>query len=146
MPAHSIRPANDRDCVEIARLTNQLGYPASDDMIRRRLQHLLASPNDVVLVAESSEGLLVGWIHAFLSQPLESDYRAEVGGLVVDKEFQRRGVGRELIQRIELWAEEHGAVQISVRCRTTRLEAHKFYENLGYHPTKTQIAFRKPLN
>jgi GNAT superfamily N-acetyltransferase len=107
---------------------------------------LLASPNDLVLVAESSEGLLVGWTHAFLSQLLESDYRVEIGGLVVDKNFQRHGVGRELIRRIEQWAADHGVKQISVRCKTSRLEAHQFYENLDYRAAKTQTAFRKSLN
>jgi GNAT superfamily N-acetyltransferase len=146
MPPCSIRQARAEDCAEIARLAAQLGYPASCDEIHRRLQRLLASPNDLVLVAESSEGLLAGWAHAFLSQLLESDYRVEIGGLVVDKNFHRRGVGRELIRRIEQWAAEHGVRQISVRCKTTRLEAHQFYENLGYRPAKTQTAFRKPLN
>lgn len=146
MPRHAIRAARDQDCTEIARLSSQLGYPASSDEIRQRLQRLLASPNDLVLVAETPDGILVGWIHAFLSQLLESDYRVEVGGLVVDNNFQRRGVGRELIRRIEQWADEQGVVQVSVRCRTTRLQAHQFYENLGYQPTKTQTAFRKTIN
>jgi GNAT superfamily N-acetyltransferase len=146
MPIHSIRRAREQDCLEIARLTAQLGYPTLDDEIRQRLKRLLASPNDLVLVAESSERLLAGWTHAFLSQLLESDYRVEIGGLVVDKNFQRRGVGRELIRRIEQWAAEHKVRQISVRCKTTRLEAHQFYESLGYRPAKTQTAFRKSLN
>lgn len=146
MPRHSVRHAREQDCGGIARLAAQLGYPTSADEVQRRLQRLLASPSDIVLVAETSEGLLIGWIHAFLSQLLESDYRAEVGGLVVDQNFHRQGVGRELIHQIEHWAAEHGVTQVSVRCRTTRLEAHQFYENLGYCPTKTQIAFRKSLN
>jgi GNAT superfamily N-acetyltransferase len=146
MPIRSIRQAREEDCGEIARLATQLGYPTSNDEIQRRLQRLLADPNNLVLVAESSDGLLAGWSHAFLSQLLESDYRVEIGGLVVDKNFQRHGVGRELIRRIEQWAAEHEIGQISVRCKTTRLEAHQFYENLGYRAAKTQTAFRKSLN
>jgi len=146
MSGHSIRRARAQDCVEIARLATQLGYPGVNDEIQRRLQRLLASPSDLVLVAESAEGSLVGWIHAFLLQLLESNYRVEIGGLVVDEKFQRRGVGRELIRRVEQWAADHGVAQVSVRCRTTRLEAHQFYENLGYRATKTQTAFRKSLN
>ena len=143
---YSIRQARKEDCAGLARLAAQLGYPTLSEEIQRRLQRLLASPNDIVLVAESPEGLLVGWTHAFLSQLLESDYRVEIGGLVVDKNFYRRGVGRDLIGQIEQWAVERGVAQISVRCRTTRLEAHQFYESLGYRPAKTQTAFRKLLN
>ena len=68
MSRYSIRLAHDQDCAEIARLASQLGYPASGDAMRIRLQRLLASANDVVFVAESAEGGLVGWIHGVVSQ------------------------------------------------------------------------------
>ena len=139
-----IRPAQERDAAEIARLASQLGYPATEAKIRSRLQRLLTSSNDLVLVAES-ESRAVGWIHGVLSQLLESEFRVEIGGLIVDEKFQRRGIGRKLVQRIEEWANERGAREVSVRCRTTRLEAHKFYESLGFSAAKTQIAFRKQL-
>jgi hypothetical protein len=51
-----------------------------------------------------------------------------------------------LVQRVEDWAVEHGVMQASVRCRTTRAEAHLFYESLGYKQNKTQIVFRKTLS
>jgi len=145
MPSHSIRRAREQDCGEIARLSAQLGYPASADEFQKRLRRLLGSTNDLVLVAETSDGL-AGWVHAFLSQLLESDYRVEIAGLVVDEQFQRQGIGREMVRQIEQWAIERGVSQVSVRCRTTRVEAHKFYENLGYQEGKRQIAFRKQLN
>jgi hypothetical protein len=50
-----------------------------------------------------------------------------------------------LVERVEGWAVEHGVGQASVRCRTTRAEAHRFYESLGYSKVKTQIVFRKSL-
>ena len=113
--------------------------------MRTRLKRLLASPSDVVFVAESAAGELAGWIHGVLSQYLESDFRVEIGGLVVDEQFQRRGVGRDLVARVESWAVEHEAQLASVRCRTTRAAAHRFYKSLGYRKAKTQIVFRKPL-
>lgn len=146
MPVHSIRLAREEDGLEITRLADQLGYPSSSNEMRRRLQRLLASPNDLVLVAEVHPGVLVGWVHAFLSQLLESDYRVEIGGLVVDQEFRRGGVGRELVHRVEQWASGRGVAHVSVRCRTTRADAHRFYENLGFSPAKTQTVFRKTLN
>ena len=143
---HSVRQARQQDCAEIARLAKQLGYPASDDAMRTRLRRLLASSNDTVFVAESDAGGLLGWIHGTLTQFLESDFRVEIAGLVVDEQFHRRGVGRALVKQVEHWALEHGAEQSSVRCRTTRPEAHQFYESLGYSQTKTQIVFRKSLH
>jgi GNAT superfamily N-acetyltransferase len=129
----------------LARLSAQLGYPVSEDAMRVRLRRLLASAYDTIFVAESPEGRLLGWIHGFLSQLLESDYRVEIGGLVVDQQYQRKGVGRDLVRHVEKWAAESGATEASVRCRTTRPETHHFYESLGYGRAKTQIVFRKAL-
>ena len=145
MTGYSIRQAREQDCAEIARLATQLGYPTTDGAMQKRLQRLLASSNDVVFVAEAADGGLAGWIHGVLSQFLESDFRLEIAGLVVDERFHRRGVGRELVARVEAWALERGVEQIMIRCRTTRAEAHRFYESLGYSEAKTQIVFRKSL-
>ncbi len=142
--AFSIRPAREQDCLEIARLASQLGYPASGEVMRQRLQRLLASPKDAVFVAEG-QGRLGGWIHGVRSQFLESDLRVEIGGLVVDDSVQRQGIGGELVKRVEVWAVEQGVTQVVVRCRTTRAEAHLFYESLGYTRAKSQIVFRKAL-
>lgn len=130
----------------MARLASQLGYPVSGETMCGRLESLLASPANVVLVAESEDGGLVGWIHGVLSQFLESDRRVEIGGLVVDERCHRRGIGRELVRRVEAWAVEHGVMQALVRCQTRRAEAHTFYGSLGYIQAKTQIVFRKSLS
>ena len=142
---YSLRRACEQDSAELARLAGQLGYPASGEEMQRRFKRLRASANDAVFVAELGDGGLVGWVHGVLSQSLESEYRVEIAGLVVDERFHRRGVGRDLVQRMESWALEHGAEQASVRCRTTRAEAHRFYESMGYIQTKTQVVFRKFL-
>ena len=140
-----IRNAQEKDSAGIARLASQLGYPADESQVRMRLRRIFSSSNDLVLVAEFANGEIAGWIHGFFSQLLESDFRVEIGGLVVDEKFHRRGIAQELVRRIEAWAIENSATQVSVRCSTTRLEAHKFYENSGFFATKTQIVFRKHL-
>lgn len=146
MTRFHIRNGREQDCSEIARLASQLGYPVSGETMRTRLQSLLASPGNVVLVAESEDGGLVGWIHGVLSQFLESDRRVEIGGLAADERYHRRGVGRDLVERVEAWAVEHGVMQALVRCQTRRAEAHTFYGSLGYTQAKTQIVFWKSLS
>jgi hypothetical protein len=66
MARFHIRNGREEDYSEIARLASQLGYPVSGEMMQARLQRLLASPADVVFVAESADGELVGWIHGVL--------------------------------------------------------------------------------
>ena len=143
----SIRRAKADDCAEIARLATQLGYPVTPKAMGARLKRLIGSEADAVFVAQTADGAaLLGWIHAVLSQYLESDFRVEITGLIVDETVQRKGLGRALVAQVEAWARRRGAVQASVRCRTTRPEAHRFYEGLGYGQYKTQIVFRKPLS
>lgn len=143
MSKQIIRRAVESDAAELARLTSQLGYPASEASMRTRLTRMLESSDDCLLVAEGPGGELAGWIHGFLCQLLESDYRVEIGGLLVDARFRRTGVGRRLVRAIENWAAERGAAELSVRCREERAEAHQFYESLSFQHTKTQRVFRK---
>jgi GNAT superfamily N-acetyltransferase len=143
MSQQMIRRAMVSDTAELARLTTQLGYPAPEAVIRARLMRMIDSPDDCLLVAEDSSGRLVGWIHGFLSQLLESDYRVEIGGLLVDEARRRNGIGRLLVRAVDDWAVERGAAELSVRCREERAESHKFYESLLFRHTKTQRVFRK---
>ena len=146
VPKFAIRIARQQDSAEITRLAGQLGYPVTENVMRERLCKLVASSNDVVLVAETKDGVLAGWVHGFLSQLLESDFRVEIGGMIVDERCHRQGIGRALVKHIEEWAGGHGVGEVSVRCRTTREEAHQFYQSLGFQAAKTQIAFRKKLS
>jgi len=143
--APTIRQATTADASALARLTSQLGYPATGDSLLPRLTRLLASPNDCLLVMETPGDGVVAWIHGFLCQLLESDFRAEIGGLIVDERWQRRGLGRRLVEAIGQWATERGATELSVRCQEKRAEAHRFYEDLGFRHTKTQRVFRKKI-
>jgi len=140
-----VRPATADDAPAIARLSAELGYPVGESTIARRVGHLLASPSDLLLVAASDEGAVIGWIHGFLSQLIESEYRVEIGGLIVGALYQRRGVGRRLVEAVGQWAREHGAAELSVRCQTKREEAHRFYAGLGFGLAKTQHVFRRPV-
>src|SRR3954463_9653430 len=122
MSQHIIRRAAASDAAELARLTTQLGYPASEAAIRTRLMRMIDSSEDCLLVAEDSGGELAGWIHGFLSQLLESDYRVEIGGLLVDERWRRKGIGQGLVKAVDDWAVERGATELSVRCREERTE------------------------
>jgi len=110
------------------------------------MARMFGSSNDSLWVAEGPGGELAGWIHGFLGQLLESDYRVEIGGLVVDARWRRSGIGRQMVKAIEVWAVKRGAAEVSVRCREERTESHKFYESLLFRQVKTQRVFRKRLS
>ena len=140
-----VRRAVPADAARLAALSGVLGYPVDEGGFGRRLEAILARPQDVVLVAEPSPGEVVGWLHGQEQELLESGRRCEIVGLVVDAAQRSRGTGRRLVQAVEAWAREHGLDLMTVRSNVIRTESHPFYERLGYTRNKTQHAYRKAL-
>jgi GNAT superfamily N-acetyltransferase len=143
-PRYSIRAAELGDSAEIARLAEELGYPATPTDISARLESLLGQPNHFIAVAATEEGQkLLGWIAAEERTLLVASPQIEVMGLVVDGTVRREGVGHALIGAIEHWATERGQGNIVIRSNVRRQESHPFYEGLGYRCKKSQHVYVK---
>ena len=140
----SIRRMEPGDAEAAARLSTELGYPATTEEIERRLADLLPRENHEVLVAEL-EGAVVGWVHIQESRLVVEPPRADITGLVVSREVRRAGVGRTLVEAAERWAAERGADRIRVRSNVVRDDAHAFYPALGFEVAKTSTVFEKQL-
>jgi GNAT superfamily N-acetyltransferase len=143
--AINIRGAKGSDAAQIAELCCQLGYPAKPAEIAQRLRKIKPASQHAVLVAESSEQKVIGWLHVSVSMLVEVELRAEVNGLVVDNNERSRGTGALLLCAAEQWASNRGCKSMSVRSNVIRERAHQFYLRRGYEHYKTQKAFRKPL-
>jgi GNAT superfamily N-acetyltransferase len=141
----TIRTARPEDAGRLAVLCGQLGYPASADEIQRRFDPIGQDERHVVYVAQSPDGQVIGWIHAYVRPLLEEDVQAEVGGLVIDETWRSHGIGQCLLQQVEQWAREQGCWAVNVRSNVIRERAHRFYQQLGYSTIKTQLSFRKVL-
>jgi GNAT superfamily N-acetyltransferase len=140
-----IRNADVSDAPRVAELSNVLGYPIEASVMRRRLESILPKPGHVVLVAEASTKLVVGWIHAVEHDILEVGSFCEILGLVVAADQRGEGIGRRLLEQVERWALARGLGEVSVRSNITRTESHPFYERLGFVRMKTQHAYRKHI-
>jgi GNAT superfamily N-acetyltransferase len=141
-----VRRARLEDAHALAVLSSQLGYPVSSTVLTERLAKILERTDELVAVARSFNGAVVGWVHGAEQRYLEASTRCELLGLVVDLEHRRRGVGQQLVAAMERWALGRGLTEISVRSNVVRAESHPFYERLGYQRTKTQHVYRKPLS
>jgi GNAT superfamily N-acetyltransferase len=139
-----IRTARLDDAAAIAAMSGQLGYPATTEQIRGRLEVVLNREDMGTFVAEE-EGVVVGWIHMFGCERIESEPSAEIGGLVVADGHRGAGLGAQLVAAGERWAQgrDYGAVR--VRSNVLREHAHRFYQREGYEPVKRQTVFLKTL-
>jgi GNAT superfamily N-acetyltransferase len=141
----TVRLARAGDAERIAVLCQQLGYPASQEQVQRRLHQIQQDESHAVYVAEQPDGHVVGWVHVLVRQLVVADPQAEIGGLVVDEGYHRRGVGRLLMEQAERWAHEKGCWAVHLRSNIVRKGAHAFYERIGYSNVKTSQVFRKVL-
>ena len=140
-----IRRAGTSDAAQIAELSGQLGYPATPAESAQRLRHIKPASHHAVLVAESPERKVIGWLHVSLSPLLETQLRAEVNALVVSDDERGRGTGALLLRAAEEWARKRQCHSMSVRSNVIRDRAHQFYLRHGYEHYKTQKAFRKSI-
>ena len=132
------------DAEAVARLTGELGYPATADQIARRFARIEGRADQAVFVAEDG-GAPIAWLHVAAHPYLESDATAEILGLIVCEGRRSAGVGAALVAAAETWARRAGCTALRLRSRITRDRAHTFYERIGFRRIKTQYAFEKSL-
>ncbi|MDF2840928.1 MAG: GCN5-related N-acetyltransferase [Clostridia bacterium] len=140
-----VRKAEIHDIGGIAPLCSQLGYPCTFEEINGRINELMNDDEHVIYVAVNSEGNIVGWIHSYIYKLFYAERAAEIGGLVVDEFVRRLGVGRKLMKAVEEWARLMECVVLGLRSNSKRVEAHKFYQDMGYEKVKEQYRFMKHL-
>ena len=141
----SIRVAKAVDAESLAALSGQLGYPVDAAVIAQRLDEIIANHGGVVLVAESDDLGILGWVEVSLQRHLVHDARAELAGLIIDECARGAGVGSVLLRAAEVWARECGVGELIVRSNVVRDRAHRFYLRAGYVERKRQAVFVKRL-
>jgi GNAT superfamily N-acetyltransferase len=136
----TIRDAEPRDAPALVRLLEQLGYPAGEEAVLRRLARMEASPADRLFVAEL-DGSVVGLAGIHVSASLEHDQdAAKVSAIIVDEAHRRRGVGRALLEAVEDEARKRGCALVFLTTAERRGEAHRFYRRLGWDETGRRFA------
>jgi GNAT superfamily N-acetyltransferase len=140
-----IRSVRLNDAVDIARLSSQLGYPVDAEGVEEFLAQIELDSDHSVFLAEHDAGSVLGWIHVFMTKRLFVAPFAEIGGLVVDKNSRGQGVGHQLLDEAEKWAQLKGCSAMVIRSNVIRNRAHEFYVGTGYSVMKRQAVFHKAI-
>ena len=144
-----IRKIKIEDAESVQRLCNiSLGYSVSVEIVMRQIQKLSEDVNHHYIYVYEDEELqtVVGFVHAEVYESLYSYAGLNILGLAVLPEFQGKGIGKELINHLEVNAKNDSIAFIRLNSADYRVEAHKFYENIGYVCDKTQKRFIKRLD
>ena len=135
----SIRRATAADAAEIARLMTVLGHPSTAAEVAARWPAFVAQGNTAV-VAARDDGTLggVATLHrtAVLHRPKPV---GRVTALVVDEALRGQGVGRRLMAAAEEELRGAGCGLLEITSNARRLDAHAFYERLGYERTSVRL-------
>lgn len=140
MLPHTIRPARLEDSAELARLLTELGHPTSDADVQARWLAWVAQGN-CALVAEQSVGDLLGMITLHSMVVLHRPRPVgRVTALVVDSTRRGQGIGRALVTAAELVCRDTGCGLIEITSHQRLVDAHAFYQQLGYVHTSIRLA------
>ncbi len=138
----TIRHASLDDAVELARLLSLLGHPTTAASVEQ-LWSQWTSAGNLVLVAARPDGSLAAL--ASLHQMLVL-HRAEPVGritaLVVDVAERGQGIGRTLVEAAEAHLAGAGCGLLEITSNAKLVDAHAFYQGLGYEATSIRLAKR----
>lgn len=132
----------DVSCIQL--LMKELGYSIEQRDLESRIA-IYYGPDDVVLLAED-RGEVIGFL-SFHIIPLfhEPAYLGRITAMSISSKRQREGVGKALLENLDIHARERGCTRIEVTSGDHRKDhAHLFYQSCGY--VKDSRRFQKILD
>jgi GNAT superfamily N-acetyltransferase len=139
----TFRRATQADARPIASLLGELGYASTATDVIDRVQRSLHGETSLLLLAESANDA-IGLISAELVPYFPNGTTVcRVTALVVAAQHRGRGLGEKLLAHVNDFAREHRCSGIELTSAHHRLDAHRFYERVGF--SSTSLRFFRPL-
>lgn len=135
-----IRQFNSEDAPAVIGLLHELGYEVNQEELSKRIA-LIQARGGAVFVYELNQQIL-GCINVIIDARLAEGIVAEIVSLVVSEASRGHGVGQQLVEYAETWAQPQ-VDTIRVRCNAIRDKAHKFYKRQAFTEKKEQKVFEK---
>ena len=134
-----IRDAASSDAAAIADLAAEIGFAMPVERVAERFR-LLDDAGETPLVAEQVGSVLacLTWHVTPVLHRLTPVGRITM--LVVTSRFRSRGIGRALVEAAEARLLERGCSLVEVTSNLRLIDAHRFYERLGYEQTSLRFA------
>lgn len=142
-----IRPLELTDAQALQEINEMsLGYSFSLEKTKSQLVKLVADEGHFFRgFVDEASGRLVGYVHAERYESLYSDAGFNILALAVHPNFQGRKIGQQLMQALEEAARKEGLTFVRLNSASHRVEAHAFYQKIGYTNDKLQLRFLKEL-
>ena len=103
-----------------------------------------ADPNNELIVAES-DGKVICTLQLTFTPSLsyKGSKRCAVESVRVDSSLRGKGIGREMMVWAIAHAKEKGCISMQLTSHSDRIDAHRFYEQLGF--SKSHVGMKLTL-
>jgi N-acetylglutamate synthase-like GNAT family acetyltransferase len=134
-----IRDAETDDSQAIAGLLKELGYPQDHDHTLKKIRKLSKRTKDRILVAQKYDHV-VGCLSLHIMPLLHrAGNLCRVTALIVSEAYRGKYIGRRLMEIAEKYAKANGCSCIEITSGDQRVDAHRFYRQLGYVATSKRF-------
>ncbi len=146
---YQVRPLDENDLNEWFQLRKQLWDATSEDDHKTEMLDIIEHiDSQLVLVAENSNGSLVGFLEVSIRPFVEDCHTDHVGyleGWFVDPVHRNCGIGGNLVRMAEVWAREKGCTEMASDAELGNEPSLAAHTKLGYEETSRLIHLRKDL-
>lgn len=144
-----VRPIQEKDIAEWFRLRKLLWEGSGDDEHKAEMRDVYEhTETQFVLIAETENGKLVGFLEAGIRPFVEDCHTDHVGyleGWYVEPEFRRCGIGGKLVREAKNWARIKGCREMASDAEIGNDLSFKAHQNLDYEETSRLVHLRKEL-
>ena len=135
----SIREAGAADAMQIAALIELLGHRTTSDAVASRLQSLMSIDCPQLVAVEGER--VVGLCGLHLMTAIHRDRPVgRITILVVAENVRSQGIGRMLVDAAEAHFRTAGCGMIELTSNDRLIDAHSFYESIGFQRTSKRFA------
>ena len=135
----AVRSATAADADAVARMIAELGYAVTAEEVTARLA-AIEEGGQAVLVAEI-DGEVVGCLSTSMMSVLHRPAPlGRISMMVVDERYRSRGIGAQMVSAAEQLLLGKGCALVEVTSNLRRVDAHRFWERVGYERTSARFA------
>ncbi len=147
---YRVRPIADDDINEWFRLRKLLWDELTEEEHKDEMTDIYGhTDSQLVLVAETDKGKLVGFLEASIRpfvEDCETDNVGYLEGWFVEEFYRKRGIGGTLVESAEDWAREKDCEEMASDAEVGNELSLTAHQKLGYQETSRLVHLRKLLN
>lgn len=134
MDIRLMKPADYSACYDLWLRTPGMGLNSIDDSEEGIARYLKRNPSTCFVAEE--EGHIVGVILAG-----HDGRRGHISHTAVDGAFQRRGIGRQLVEHVMAAMEQEGIIKVNLVVFSHNEKGSAFWESMGF-TLRTDLHYR----